>query len=387
MGSWWQGRVSFGELQAGFPQVGVMSLSTRNRRMSVTPLAGVERQGRGSLGGGGLALGLQDTLSCGLQTVRGTHPLPVLQSLFHQGQGLGVGGALSCQDGSGGACFSSVARVLQPVVCGDEGLRVLETGYRSFSTESEDAQDFLQDGDSPVCSSLGSTRRLDGVSRLEGCLLAGSGSSGQPQLPQIRSFWPGVPIQGSVLWSLHGTSGFYQGHGSGLGFPSSGRHPHPSLPGQLADPSCISFAGHVGLGCGSSSLSVAGNSRQLGEVSSGACAADDISCRSSGLAVFQGLSCPEESRKASLNRRRIPILRRAASFILARALGSPVIADSLSSRRSSQNALSSASTSSILASPRPVSPGAVILGLPARSRVVVGVVSSRRGRSPASGVA
>ena len=84
-------------------------------------------------------------------------------------------------------------------------------------------------------------------------------------------------IQGSVLWSLHSSSGFYQGHGSSLGFPSSCRYPHSSLPGRLADPSGISFSGHVGLGCGSSSLSVVRNRRQLGQVSSGACAADDIS--------------------------------------------------------------------------------------------------------------
>ena len=34
-----------------------MSLHSRRRRLSVAPLAGVERQGRGSLGGGGLAVG------------------------------------------------------------------------------------------------------------------------------------------------------------------------------------------------------------------------------------------------------------------------------------------------------------------------------------------
>ena len=46
-----------------------MSLSTNNRRVFVAPLAGVERQGRGTLGGGDPALGLQGTLSCGSSTV------------------------------------------------------------------------------------------------------------------------------------------------------------------------------------------------------------------------------------------------------------------------------------------------------------------------------
>ena len=124
-GSWWEGRVSFFELSLGFPQVGVISLSTDNRRLSVTALTGVERQGRGSLGGGCPALGLQYSLSCGPHTVQGSHPLPFVRPLIHQGQSSVVGGALSCQEGSSGACSSSVSGVLQPIVCGDEGLRVL----------------------------------------------------------------------------------------------------------------------------------------------------------------------------------------------------------------------------------------------------------------------
>ena len=171
------------------------------------------------------------------------------------------------------------------------------------------------------------------------------------QVPQFRSFWPGLLIQGSVLWSLHGASGLHQSHGSSLDFPSC-RYPHPSLPGRLADPSVISFADHVGLGSGSSTC------QSLGII---------VNWEESHLVpaqqmIYLGIllewqsfrACPEESREASLNRRRIPILQRAASVILARNLGSPVVADSLSSRRSSQNALSSASTSSILRSPRPV---------------------------------
>ena len=75
-----------------------------------------------------------------------------------------------------------VSEVLQPVVCGDEGLRILETSYRPLVTVSEGAQDFLQDGDSPVGSSLGSAGQLDGVSRLEGCLFAGPSLSGQRQV-------------------------------------------------------------------------------------------------------------------------------------------------------------------------------------------------------------
>ena len=43
--------MSLANSRRGFLQVGVMSLSTSNRQVPVAPLAGEERQGRGSLGG------------------------------------------------------------------------------------------------------------------------------------------------------------------------------------------------------------------------------------------------------------------------------------------------------------------------------------------------
>ena len=299
-----------------------MSLSTDNRRVSVAALAGVEQQGRGSLCGGGPALGLQDSLSFGPHTVQGSHHLPFVRPLVHQGQSSGVGSALSCQEGSSGTCSSSFSRVFQPIVCGDEGLRVLEGGHRPFAAESEGAQDILQDGDSPVCPSLGSVRGLDGFSRLEGCLLAGVDSSGQPQVPQIPSFWPSVPVQGAVLWSLHGSSGLYQSHGPGFDLFTPCWYPHPPLPG----------------------------------------------------------------REASLNRRRIPILRRADSVILVRALGSYFVADSSGSGRSTQDALPSTASSSFLGPSRPVSSSALGLRMLTRPRVVVRPVSPGRRSFSVSGV-
>ena len=84
----------------------------------------MERQGRGCLGGGGSALGILHSLSCDPHSIQGTHPL----SLVHQGQSPGDGSALSGQEGSVRVCSSSLSGLLQPIICGDEGLRVLETG-------------------------------------------------------------------------------------------------------------------------------------------------------------------------------------------------------------------------------------------------------------------
>ena len=63
-----------------------MSLSNRSRRLSVAPLAGVERQGRGSLGSGSLAVRISDSLPSGSRFIQGTHPFSGVQSQFHQGQ-------------------------------------------------------------------------------------------------------------------------------------------------------------------------------------------------------------------------------------------------------------------------------------------------------------
>ena len=146
-------------------------------------------------------------LSCGPHTIQGTHPFSFVRPLVHQGQSHGCRSALCSREGSSGACSTSVSMLLQPFICGNEGLRVLETGDRSFLTESKGSQDTFQDGDSPVSSSLSSEGRLDGVSGLERCVLASSDPPGQSQVPQVRGFRSGLPIQSLVLRSLHGTSG------------------------------------------------------------------------------------------------------------------------------------------------------------------------------------
>ena len=53
-------------------------------------------------------------------------------------------------------------------------------------SELEDSAVIFQDGDTSICSSLGSSGRLDGVSGLEGCVLAGSNASGIAQVPQVH---------------------------------------------------------------------------------------------------------------------------------------------------------------------------------------------------------
>ena len=121
-----------------------MSLSNRGRRLSVAPLAGVERQGRRSLGSGSLAVGISDSLPSDSYFIQGTHPLSGLQSRFHPRQSLG--GRISVLAGQGGnqAGSPSLSRLLQPVIRGDESLRSVEAGHRPLTTESEGAKDIRQ---------------------------------------------------------------------------------------------------------------------------------------------------------------------------------------------------------------------------------------------------
>ena len=77
-----------------------MSLSSCGRRLSVAPLTGVERQGRGSLVSGGLAVGISHSLPSDPHFIQGTHPLSCVRPLVHQGQGLGGGGSFTVGEGS-----------------------------------------------------------------------------------------------------------------------------------------------------------------------------------------------------------------------------------------------------------------------------------------------
>ena len=60
---------------------------------------------RATRGSGGLAVGISHSFPSGPCFIRGTHPLPCVQPLIHQGQGLGGGGSLFVGEGSNRAGF------------------------------------------------------------------------------------------------------------------------------------------------------------------------------------------------------------------------------------------------------------------------------------------
>ena len=117
-----------------------MSQSNRYRRLCVAPLAGVERRGRGTLGSGGLAVGIPDSLSLGSQLIQGSHPFTGLCPQFDQGQSSGGRGSGSAEQGCHRAGSASISGLLQPVIRGNESFRGVETGHRPFHSELEDSR-------------------------------------------------------------------------------------------------------------------------------------------------------------------------------------------------------------------------------------------------------
>ena len=168
----------------------------------------------------------------------------------------------------------------------------MEAGYWPLATESEGPTDILQDGDSPVCTSVSMLWGLDGVSRLEGCVLVGSDASGISQVPQVRGGREGVPIQSSLLWSFHRSSGFHPGHGSCFSNPSQVRGSVTSLSGRLVNSGLLSGAGSPCSGDSITALQDFGNRRQLGEVTAGSNAADGLSWGSFWTLSLSGLLLP-----------------------------------------------------------------------------------------------
>ena len=158
-----------------------------------------------------LRWGIPDSLPLGSHLIQGSHPFTGVCLQFHQGQSSGGRGSGSTDQGCLRAGSASISRLLQPVIHGYESFRGVETSHRPFHSELEDSADILQDGDTSIRSSFGSSGGLDGVFGLEGCVLAGANAPEFTQVPQVHGGGEGAPVQGTLLRLFHGSASFYQG--------------------------------------------------------------------------------------------------------------------------------------------------------------------------------
>ena len=208
------------------------------RRLSVPPLAGLERQGCGSVGGGGAEGGIPHPFPQSPSAVRGAHPYAILQPLVHR-RGCAWGGhpGFDCQ-GCGGACSASLPRLLQPSVCGVENVGVVASGHRSLDPQSLRGCVTFPDGDHSVCTAFSPSGRLDGLHQSPAP--TGSRPPGISPLPLICGKRPSLSVHSAVFWPLHSPAGYHPGLGSCFRhFPFTG-YSNASLPRQLACPVLLS---------------------------------------------------------------------------------------------------------------------------------------------------
>ena len=347
-----------------------MPLSNHCRRLSVAPMAHLERQGRGSLGSGSSAGRIQNSFPEDSRFIQGTHPFSGLLSQLHPGRGLGTGSTVSAPEGSYRTGSSSFSRFLQPAFCDVEGLRVVAENHRPLSLEPHGIENTIQDGDSSVHPSVCPQGGLDGLSRPPGCISADSSPSGIPEVFSVRSIQESLPIQDSLFWSRHSSSSLHAGHGSGFGNPSQSWHSAPLLSGRLAGSGVLPRAGSPVFEDSSSSLQFSGDRRQLGEIS--ACSNSNyLLCGSSpGFHQFPGFPRPETDRQASLNWRHISILLGSACKFLARVARSAVLFNSAHSGRTTEDAVVAVSPQPLLGSRGSRRVNSVVSGGPTGSSLV-----------------
>ena len=221
---------------------------------------------------------------------------------------------------------------------------------RSFAVEPRSAQNTIQDGDSPICSVVSPQGRLDGLHRFKGCISSSSNASGIQKISSVHGIRQSLPIQGSLLWSVHGSAGLHAGHGSGFGDSSQSWNSASTISGRLADSGVLPRAGSSCSEDGPPIVKLSGDSCQLGEVSACADSENALPRNPVGLCQFPGFSSPETSRQASLNWRRISIRRKSACEILARVSGGSVLYDLAHSGGTAADAVVPACASSRLGS-------------------------------------
>ena len=233
-----------------------------------------------------LRWGIPDSLPLGSHLLQGSHPFTSVCLRFHQGQSSGGRGSGSAEQGCLRAGSASISRLLQPVIHGYESFRGVETGHRPFHSELEDSADILQDGDTSIRSSLGSSGGLDGVSGLEGCVLAGANAPGFTRVPQVHGGGEGVLVQGTLLRPFHGSASFYQGHGPGVSDSTQDGGTTSSLPGRLVASGILTRAGSPCSEDSAPTLQAPRDCCQLGEVSGDSDSADGISGSHPRLTAF-----------------------------------------------------------------------------------------------------
>ena len=322
------------------------------------------------MGGGGAEVWVPHPFPQPTSTVSDSGSYAILQPLLHQ-RGCSQGGhpRLNCQ-GCCGARSASFSGLLQPSVCRVEDLGVVASGHRPLPPQWLCGCVPLSNGDHTVCSPVGSSGRLDGLHRLERSVPAGSGTSGFSSFSTLCVRGSHFPIQSSVLWPLHGSTGLLTGHGSYFRHSPFLGYLHEAVPRRLASPVVLSGIPAPGSPDCPRALLRAGGCDQPGEIPPHTIPGGTVSRCRDQLPVFCGFTIARTHLQAAVNSRRISILCLASHEIMALASGHAFFAGSPSSWRQTADAVSPVVSQSILGSSRSLGSGILDRVLSSRSPVV-----------------
>ena len=355
-----------------------------DRRLSVPPLVIMEGQGSGSLGSGGPERGISHPFLVQASSVRGPTPDRQLLPQFHQGESLGRRDSFSPGEGCSRAS-PSLARVLQPSLCRDEGLGNLAPHHRPVDSQQVCDGDQVQDGNCPIGTVVHQTGRLDGVTGFEGRVPSSPGPSGEQTPFEVR--YPGrcLSVQGFVLWTDNLSSGLHTGDGSGFRVASQHGDQDATLFGRLARPSELPRCLFAGKGCSIGSLPRTRDHHKFREVESDSFSDDHLPGDSHILIDFEGFPLRDPDLEVLRVGRRISILQRSTGGLMEKAAGSSGVSDTASPRRQTQDEVASTSSSGWLGFSGRVGPDPTGSFLSHGSGLVDGDRSSGDGLSSAGG--
>ena len=305
-----------------------------------------------------------------------SHSIAFLQPLLHQG-GCARGGhlGLNCQ-GCCGTCCTPFSGLLQPSVRSVEDLGVVASSHRPLPSQSFCGRVPLSDGDHSVCAPVRAPGRLDGLHRSQGSVSSSAGSSCLSSLSTLRLPWLGLPVQGSMLWPLHGSAGLHQGHGSCFSYYTFSQYSYASIPRRLASPVFLSGGSPEGSSDCPQSVSRVGDCHQSLKVQPRTFPGCTVSRGRYRLHLFQGFSVSGTRHSAAVNSRRISILRLAYRELVAISSRRAFFAGSPSSWRPAKNAVPPALSPSFLGPSGYGRSALAVEGVSSRSPVVAPSTSS-----------
>ncbi len=134
----------------------------------------------------------------------------------------------------GSTAVGSRTRFLQPLLPRSKEGRRLKAYPGSTAFESFPLQREVQNADDENHHVSGPGGRLVCHHRPEGCVFSHPGRSQTQEIPSVRLWREGLPIQGSALWPGFGPEDIYQMHGCCTGPFEAPGHPCTELSGRLA---------------------------------------------------------------------------------------------------------------------------------------------------------